>query len=175
MAHIMIDIETLGTNPGCVITQIAAIPFYIDKDVFLPSGQFSKNIDISSYDEGFTINPSTLKWWSGQDKDVFLKSLQGKANITDSLYELKNMVDYNAGDGLFVWAKSPDFDLSILEYAFNHYGIQVPWGFRDKRDVRTIMDLVPKEDVVSPEIAHDPISDAIAQAHNVWLGLNRAK
>lgn len=175
MAHIMIDIETLGTEPGCVVTQIVAVPFFVDGEKFEPVGKFEAHIDFSTWGDEFHINPNTLKWWSGQDQDVFMKSLQGTQDARDALHGLSAFMNYNKDGNFFVWAKSPDFDLAILEYCFKEFEIKLPWTFRECRDVRTIEDLVPVDDRVKPIIPHDPLSDAEAQAHNVWLGLQRAK
>jgi DNA polymerase III epsilon subunit-like protein len=65
---IMIDIETLGTEPGSIITSIAAVPFNRNGEM---GKAFYMNIDIqSSIDAGLTINAETLKFWMEQRQDV---------------------------------------------------------------------------------------------------------
>ena len=60
-AQIMIDIETLGTKPGAIVTRIAACAFYLEGETFKSSDEFEIGIDIGSWNDNFHINPDTLK------------------------------------------------------------------------------------------------------------------
>lgn len=55
---IMVDIETLGRKPGCVILSIGCVAF--------DGKEFYVNIDpFKMKDEGvFHVDPDTSKWWS---------------------------------------------------------------------------------------------------------------
>ena len=45
----------------------------------------------------------------------------------------------------------------------------IPWKYNSARDCRTIFEIAgfTKEDLVKPEVAHDALSDAVAQAQSV--------
>ena len=38
----------------------------------------------------------------------------------------------------YIWAKSPDFDCSILKYIYDLLDIKCPWNYNNQRCVRTI-------------------------------------
>lgn len=70
-----------------------------------------------------------------------------------------------------VWAKSPDFDCSILAHACAEQGVIWPFRFWEGRCVRTIMELAypegdfPRMDMEGPK--HDALADAKLQALEV--------
>jgi len=59
---LMLDLETVGTTPGCAIIQIAAVPFNIE------TGEISDNVFNMSINleeqlaNGYTSNQDTLDW-----------------------------------------------------------------------------------------------------------------
>jgi len=54
--HVMLDIETLGVSPGCVILSLSAVEFDINTGELGES--FNMGIDIKScVDAGLTIDP----------------------------------------------------------------------------------------------------------------------
>ena len=161
MKHTMIDIETLGTRPGCMITQIAAVHFDMDGD-FDPC-TFDYRINIATYGDDAVIDPATLQWWSGQDPVVYSNMMNGE-------YALVNVLRYLDAfllDSEFLWAKSPTFDMVLIEHWRQKY-LMDPWDFRSWLDVRTALSLAG---VVQPraENAHDAVSDCIAQIKGVQL------
>jgi len=167
MKNVMIDIETLDTNPGGVILSIGAVYFHehgLGKT-------FYKNIDLlSSILSGFTISRVTSCWWSKQDKkaiDIFNKD--PTTLIGNALEDLSRYIE----KGVRVWAKGPDFDLVLLKAAYDKMGMKIPWSFRDARDVRTaiwfckdqlraVAGLYP-----TPFIKHFALHDAVYQANCV--------
>jgi DNA polymerase III alpha subunit (gram-positive type) len=73
--HVMIDIETLGTNTDTVVTQIAAVSFNPIKGTIL--SEFNVHIDIQdALNEGFTVSASTILWWFAQDEDARLNLIE---------------------------------------------------------------------------------------------------
>ena len=67
-----------------------------------------------------------------------------------------------------VWCNGMNFDLPILENAFQAVGARTPWSYYNGRDYRTLKGMFPKELVnrlrVKPTVAHDALDDARAQA-----------
>jgi hypothetical protein len=65
MKDLMIDIETLGQEPGCVITSISAVQF--DLTTGKIDKEFHENISINScLKKGLVIESETFIWWLDQ-------------------------------------------------------------------------------------------------------------
>lgn len=159
MNQMMIDIETLGTQPGSIITQIGACVF--DEKEIIDS--MSMRISVAdSLKLGLVINPDTFNWWLRQDKNLFLQQLNGICLIKDSLRILFER--YNALSCHAVWAYG-NMDTPMIEHCFIKFGWKAPWGYRDVMDMRTLakLNLIKESDWVNPETPHDALSDAVAQ------------
>lgn len=153
---IMIDLETLGTKPGCVVLAIGAMMF---EPIVSPIGAFPgspppppfySNIDLfSSLLLGLTIDPKTLQWWQDQEEAAQNALFNNTAHLAQVIDKFNSWVrktgEYYSPQKkeLIVWAKSPDFDCAIWEHCAGLLRLDVPWEFRDKRDVRTICGLTP--------------------------------
>ena len=159
--NVMVDIETLGTDPGGVIVSIGAVKF----DSAGLSAGFYRPVDVlSSLFAGLTVDPKTVEWWRGQNADV-KGALYPGLNVRDVLGEF---AIYLQGANT-VWAKGPDFDLVLLRAVYQKLGMKIPWSFRHSRDVRTILALAPSTaDLVKREGAqHHALADARYQADQV--------
>ena len=186
---IIIDIETLGTKPGCPIIEIGACA--LD-----PAGvivaNFSRRVPHqhlsfavvkegsaqSLYDENdFT---RTCRWWvdSEERAETLMKILSPSCCVQDNcaLYEfcdwLKGQVAGIDPENIRVWANGPAFDISILCWAFDYYGIARPWICWQERCVRTALELagyvkgsVPWEET-GPR--HRALCDARHEARKLW-------
>lgn len=158
MHHLMLDIETLGTKPGCVITQIACIPFTEDGPG-PESTWFRANIDITTYGHNFHIDAATLKW--AIEKGVpILRDNQIDAAL--ALLDLANFIARRVKDDnrVKIWANSPTFDCEILEAAWRRFDIQVPWHYWHCLDYRTEMWRDPRR---AEPAAHDATQDCLDQ------------
>ena len=63
MRHLMLDIETFGTTPGCVVLSIGAVEFDLDGI----KGEFHAHIDVdSSTALGLKVDARTEKRWLEQ-------------------------------------------------------------------------------------------------------------
>lgn len=163
MQGIMIDIETMGVRPSSSILSIGAVEFNETK----LSGTFSVRISLQScLDAGLTVDASTIQWWMGQSEAARNTLLNAKATPLAEALSLLGAA--------FLWKNKPvwcnglNFDLPILEHAHHVTGKHVPWEYYNGRDYRTVKNLFPKGLVqqveVKPEVAHDALQDAIAQA-----------
>lgn len=171
---VSIDLETLGVQPGSVITQIGLCAF----DQRGGSGSMSSTrIDVdpqSMIDMGFKVDWNTVRWWLVQDETPRKRmSLQIGSCIHDALTQVRAWFTEHAQGGevdrLRVWGHGSGFDCTQLEIAFQRCGLVVPWDFRKVRDLRTLADLRGAHDVLRPEpgVAHDAMEDATAQAR--WI------
>ena len=70
---------------------------------------------------------------------------------------------------VYLWGNGANFDVSILQSAYENVNLPTPWGFRDVRCLRTIRALSGACYIARPEIgvAHNALDDARAQA--MWL------
>ena len=70
--HAMIDIETLGTSPDCVVLSVGAVKF----DPFTNIEPHNRLLWRPSTEEQFkanrTVLDSTLEWWATQPKHIHL-------------------------------------------------------------------------------------------------------
>jgi DNA polymerase III epsilon subunit-like protein len=170
---ISFDLETLGVDPGCVITQIGACAFDADN----PTAEkqvFSEFVNPQScLDLGMTVKWSTIAWWLVQP-EAARKAMVTKEthHISKALDELRRWI-VAVGDpaAIRVWGHGATFDISLLEDAYRRSGVPVPWFYRNVRDLRTLRALAPDDLVLaapSAELnAHIAVDDAIMQAD--WI------
>lgn len=176
MRNIMVDIETLGTRPGCVVLSIGAVEF--DEDAFCTGREFHAHIDAeTATDCGLVVCPRTVMWWLDQEKEAQNALLDREA--IDIGHALIDFVDSFEWQDTLVWANGASFDFPILEHAMEAAGLNVPWAFYNLRDFRTLKNLVSKEIYkelkATPNIAHDALEDARAQAITAMRLINRLR
>lgn len=161
----MVDIETLGLEPGCALLSVGAVKF--DTDGL--GETFYRSVDLGSCDDaGLHIDAGTLDWWLGQD-DAVTGVLRGGDPLEEVLTDFVEWFP----DGAEVWANSPSFDCEILKACFEAVGLSEPWAFRDERDVRTIRALPHAVDVEIDGDKHDALDDAKRQALSIARTLAR--
>lgn len=163
MNHISIDLETLGTNPDCMIVSIGACEFDLEtgeigRSLYIP-------VDLDGQEDR-SFSPSTLKWWMAQStiaREVFNEEEARPLNV--ALYLLEQWSQN--WDKKQVWGNGATFDISILE---NAYQFQQPWKFWNVRDMRTLVDVATttsgfnKKLVDRMGVHHNALDDAIFQA-----------
>lgn len=155
MKDLMLDIETLGTSPGAVITQIGAC--YFDRETGEVADVFIENIDIAdSLKHGFTIDGDTLTWWFTQDKRTFLKN-------TKLLKDVLHDFNMHAVFAKQVWCHAT-FDLPIITHAMKKMGIKPSFHYTAARDIRTLFDLSGGKKVdTKNKKTHDALEDCFHQ------------
>ena len=162
--RVMLDLETLGTDPGCVILSIGAVRFDSDGPT---DDEFHKSISLASCtDAGLEIDVGTLEWWLGQD-EAAREVLTGGHDLRETLHGFQTWYQYADPDE--IWAFSPSFDCAILEAAYEAVDYRVPWSYRDERCARTLAALpgAVRTEGEADETHHDALDDARWQARNV--------
>ena len=172
MSEVMIDIETLGTNPNSCILTIGAIKFDRHKDIIelKDCETFYCRIDKDScLSIGMNIDNDTLEWWKKQNKQARYEALENtdRIKINDALLQLKNFIK----NAKYIWANSPNFDCIILENAFKICDIEVPWKFWILRDCRTVYD-IGKTNLNS--FIKETVHNSLIDCHNQILCLQKA-
>jgi DNA polymerase III epsilon subunit-like protein len=163
MRHLMLDIETLGTTPGCVVLSVGAVEF--NENAFC--GDFHAHVDIeSAVQAGLKLEHRTVMWWLEQDKDAQEAMLRAeKFQLKDVLLAFNDTFDFK---DLKVWANGASFDFPIIDAAYKAAGVAVPWMYYNQMDYRTLKHLVDPQLFLElrakPNLKHDALSDAYAQA-----------
>jgi len=143
--HVVIDLETLGTRPGSVVLQIGAESFRLNPSELNPISGFSLCIDPElSRAAGFTVDEETKHWWHNQNPETRRDVFSGTTSPFQALMEfgtyLKGLGDKSR---VYVWGNSPRFDCGLLEAYYHHYALEIPWEFRNERDLRTLAAMYP--------------------------------
>lgn len=157
--RVMVDIETLGLEPGVAILSIGAVRF----DTGGIGDTFEVNVDLESCEAaGLEIDANTLSWWLDQD-EAAQHVLTGGMELGKALWQFSEF--YRPANE--IWAYSPAFDCAILEAAYDAAGMSSPWTYKDQRDCRTLSALPIAVDVEQEGTEHDALDDAKYQARTV--------
>jgi len=168
--HIMVDIETMGTNSNAPIVSIGAVVFS-EKEV--TDKVFQQNVSLKSCMElGMKPDPDTIMWWLQQ-------SDAARASLTDSDPVHVSTVMYNFRWWLFsvtgtlqrlrIWGNGANFDNVILANAYRSCGMATPWKHYQDRCFRTFRELHEPIEQAQYRVEHDALSDAVAQAMTMVL------
>lgn len=174
MHDIMVDLETLGTAPGCVILSIGAVAF----DEFGVSDEgFYRVVSRGDAEAcGLHVDPDTEAWWND-------KPAAARAVLTDpEAMRLKDALNAfteftrNCADGDYgvrIWGNGADFDLGILNAAYKVAGLRSPIRFGG-RCYRTVKNQYFDLKLVRSGTHHHALDDARSQAeHMVAICRNR--
>lgn len=162
-SHLVVDIETLGTEIGCPIIQIGAVSVKKEFGQWVIENVFSQSVTIeSNIFFGFTkFSDETISFW-GKNKDAFSDIFKSEKVPVDCALEsfvksIPQGIDY-------FWSKGTDFDFPILKNAIRRFGFCVPWKYHQVRDLRTIMNPLFTGDYNLGKVVHTAISDALLEA-----------
>jgi len=167
MRHLMLDIETFGTTPGCVVLSIGAVEFDMQRGI---TGKFHAHLKTASQIEaGLHLDVRTVEWWLDQSKEAQNELLKSERfNPVDVIDAFIDTFDWK---DLRVWANGASFDFPIMKALFNAFRKELPWAFYNEMDFRTIKNMVGKGTYeklrVRPVLAHDALDDATAQAQTL--------
>lgn len=176
---ISIDLETLKARYDAAILSIGAA--VIDLDTGKMGETFYREISLSTAMKSGSVSADTLCWWVGQsEKAKRIFTGEGKKTpLSVALDELRTFVLKHPG--ATVWGNGSSFDISILEYAYDHgcVGLSEPWAYWDVRDMRTIVDAagVKAKDFARVGVHHNALDDAVFQAqviHQCWVKIRSA-
>lgn len=175
--HYMLDIETLGTKPGCVVLEYA-LRHFLNEDE--DSGKYSVasagttdvRIDVDAQVKaGAVIEFDTLKWWLNTDPLRLQNIINDEYTQTPS-FAAKWLQDSFYWQSITIWARDPDFDCTIMEDFYSRFGTPGKriWHFANKRSHRTLMDLAGIKHVPAKD-AHSAVADVDAQIESAIIAL----
>lgn len=191
MRHVMLDLETWGTEPGCDIRSIGAVVFHPDNGTIDRKNAFYVNVENPTIPGEFYPNEkpvrkypfhrdtNTEKWWSEQSEEA-RKAFTNPVDLFDGLHEFAEWyLKIGPSEDVTLWCNGPHFDESILKHIYKQIRGSnrrdwhivapqgVPWHYRAPRDFRTEMEGAGWPYVEFMGTAHNALDDAIHQARCV--------
>jgi hypothetical protein len=184
MYDVMVDLETLGNTPGCVILSIGAVGFNPETGE-VSEGFYAVVRTDSCTEYGLHTDKSTVQWWGDQSEEA-RKVIREAAKGTDALDlpvalgRFAVFLDRFGGKkNVRVWGNGSDFDNAILAAAYRAVRSPTPWEFWNSRRFRTFRALnshVP----APPRVGtfHNALDDAqtqVVHALQIYSALHSAK
>ena len=165
--NVMIDLETLGVNPGCAIMSIGAVAFD-EADVFTET--FNRMISFQSCRAvGLIVERGTRNWWRSQpDRTLYDQVVAdgGGVDLPDVLTRFNSWFTAVAPvEQVLIWSNGAAFDLPILNVAYRACGFRSPpWEPFSDRCYRTLKNLRPEIRMERTGEHHNALDDAKSQA-----------
>lgn len=172
--HIMVDLETLGTTPGCSIMSIGAVVF--DPRLGTLGPEFYTVISRQSCADAFLFEEEgTIKFWERQPpeakKILDEVALDTAASLGEALSFFASWLKAQDTDGRQVrlWGNGADFDNAILSSAYAAIKQKMPatFGGRCYRTIKNLEELFAFEPFPKLERVgtyHNALDDAKSQA-----------
>ena len=172
--NVMIDLETLSTHTNAAIIEIGAVEF--NKQTGEIGEKFNVLINVSDWTKnGRHVDGETIQWWFNQSNEARKRFTEKQETVTYvNLDTALSMLRYFIMDcdsvdndkNVVVWGNGSTMDITILQSAYEHFNMQLPWKYWAVNDVRTIVDLNPN---VKPKtkfnsgVQHSAIGDCLHQ------------
>ena len=161
MTHVMLDLETLGTAPGCVVLSIGAVVF--DPVAAELGAEFSTKISRSNCEvSGLKVDPRTEQWWAGQSDAARAAAFGSYTMLREALADFDAF--WAKVGGTHLWGHGASFDAPVLEAAYRAVGWAAPWKYNATRCTRTLYELAHVEPDRTVGTHHNALDDAKAQA-----------
>uniref|UniRef100_UPI0021E6F319 3'-5' exonuclease n=1 Tax=Escherichia coli TaxID=562 RepID=UPI0021E6F319 len=133
--HLMIDLETMGTNSNAPIVVIGAVFFDPQTGEIGPIFYVVISL-VDAMDKGAVPDGSTIEWWLAQSSEARSATLVNQIPLDDALLQLREFIDENSGEFFVrVWGNGASFDNVILRRSYERQGIPCPWRYCNDRDV----------------------------------------
>lgn len=177
----MIDIETLDTKSSAIVLSVGACFFDLDNPNTTIQELYQNSIYLElnpkeQENKNRTISIDTLTWWL--NNDLNLKAFFENISINTGR-NLKLLSDFIISNQIkSVWSKSPSFDMNILDSLFSDFNMTFPIGFRDRFDVRTVLEIRKLTEISKIKLqgnGHHALDDAINQTLMICNVLNHIK
>lgn len=190
MRHLMIDIETLDTQPSAIILEIGLVSFTETSEIFRPS---SYRPAIAMQEAvGRTLSESTLGWWEDQlrkeeipmNSRLHMQELLEGNGISQSVESIHRAISSEVAEVTgYVWCKGAGFDFPIIKSFFNSFNLADPLPYRKLMCLRTAQALakdsgfVPSLHVsrIPKHIAFDDCLQQIELLREIWQHFSRGR
>lgn len=172
MSDVMLDIETLDTNPNCVVLTLGAVKFNPFSNEIDPNECLYIKLDVDQQIAmGRNVNDGTIGWWSTQPKEVYEDAMaeEGRTDLQSFCKQLNKFV----ANAERIWAQGPVFDIVILENLYKQLGNPVPWPYYSIRDSRTLLKALGDNREPGRNQAHNALADCIYQVQAVQAAIKK--
>lgn len=171
--HLMIDLETMGTNTNAPIVVIGAV--FFDPQTGEIGPVFYIVISLTdAMNTGAVPDGGTIEWWLKQSSEARAAILTDQVKLKDALSRFREFInEYSDEKFVQVWGNGATFDNAILRTSYERLDTPCPWRYHNDRDVRTIVELGKTIDfdartVIPFEgVRHNALDDARHQAKYV--------
>ncbi|EEX0207217.1 exonuclease [Escherichia coli] len=139
--HLMIDLETMGTNTNAPIVVIGAV--FFDPQTGEIGPVFYIVISLTdAMNTGAVPDGGTIEWWLKQSSEARAAILTDQVKLKDALSQFREFInEYSDEKFVQVWGNDATFDNAILRTSYERLDIPCPWRYHNDRDVRTIVEL----------------------------------
>lgn len=163
MTHVMVDLETLGTVPGCTMLSIGGV-------YFGPEGlgeEFYVVVSRASCKRAkLAESQDTLDWWMRQNAKArkVIDHADGPEalSLKDALVKFGEFLQLRKGVKL--WGNGADFDNPILAVGYDRVKLKQAWLAYNGRCYRTLKNIAPGPKLVRQGTYHNALDDAKSQA-----------
>lgn len=140
---LMIDIETMSTEPDASVLSIGAVGFSPYEIGHFMGEPFYINISLRSNEEHSRhLSADTMEFWLKQRTEALRAMFEGEVtNLKQACKRFRMWAQDLKPAVTHVMANDPDFDVVILKQAFKACGENWPWGFWINRSYRTWTEL----------------------------------
>lgn len=175
---VMIDIETLSTGSNAAVLSIGAVKFNPNTGVMGETFHQRVNFTEAVTGQIGQVDIDTVKWWITQDAAAGKDVVSGEASLAEVLNNFSQFLGLQA----IPWGNGATFDITILDNAYKHCGMPVPWEYWNVRDCRTIVavaeGLCDRDEFTRLGVHHNALDDSIFQAtyiSGMWQKLREAE
>lgn len=168
MKHAMIDLETLGVNPGCVFLSLAAVEFeQVERGLIVTGKEFYRNISLeSAMEAGLKIEATTLQWWLLQNTEALKKMFEDTNDlefVLEAFHEFKQVTGFT-----HPWGNAARFDLGLLLAGYQAVGKTIPYSPFNEMCFRTFKNnFRTTPPIKDASKAHDPLYDCHYQIEHL--------
>lgn len=176
MTHCMIDTETFGTRPGCVVRSIGAVLF--DPRTGVMGESFYANLQLTAQIAvGLVAEKDVVEWWAGQSPEAQEVLLVDQRDPTAVCSEFRGWLHEHGV--VHPWSHGKEFDLPIweeLDRRMTHWG-EPPWKYYDTCDTRTVYIITgfDPRSIAREGTHHNALDDARHQVRCVAAALARQR
>ncbi|EKY5906558.1 3'-5' exoribonuclease [Escherichia coli] len=177
--HLMIDLETMGTNTNAPIVVIGAVFFDPQPGEIGPVFYIVISLT-DAMNTGAVPDGGTIEWWLKQSSEARAAILTDQVKLKDALSRFREFInEYSDEKFVQVWGNGATFDNAILRTSYERLDIPCPWRYYNDRDVRTIVELGKTIDfdartVIPFEgVRHNALDDARHQAKYVTATIQK--
>lgn len=168
MKDVMVDLETLGTVPGCVVLSIGAVAF--DTSTGQLGEEFYCVVNTESCKAaGLHVDQDTVAWWSKQAeqaREVISHADEGGLMLGDAMTKFTEYLEGFGIKQVRVWGNGSDFDNAILSCCYKSVGQVSPWLPWNNRCYRTLKNLIKGPGLKREGTYHNALDDATTQANH---------